>query len=95
VAIDDSRLDPIWAKAGELGIPVAIHSSDPDAFFLPIDRFNERYEELQEHPDWVFTDRSSRKKRRCCASGTTSSNAIPGRPSWRYTSRIIPKIWRR
>jgi uncharacterized protein len=54
VAIDDPRLDPIWAKAGELGICVAIHSSDPDAFFLPIDRFNERYEELQKHPDWGF-----------------------------------------
>ena len=37
-----------------LGIPVAIHTSDPDAFFLPVDRFNERYEELQAHPDWSF-----------------------------------------
>lgn len=54
VAVDDPRLDPIWAKAGELGIPVAIHTSDPDAFFLPVDRFNERYEELQAHPDWSF-----------------------------------------
>lgn len=54
VAVDDPRLDPIWEKAGELGIPVVIHSSDPDAFFLPIDRFNERYEELQAHPDWSF-----------------------------------------
>ena len=24
------------------------------AFFLPIDQFNERYEELHEHPDWSF-----------------------------------------
>jgi predicted TIM-barrel fold metal-dependent hydrolase len=54
VAIDDPRLDPIWARAGALGIPVAIHTSDPDAFFLPVDRFNERYEELQAHPDWSF-----------------------------------------
>ncbi len=54
VAVDDPRLDPIWAKAGELAIPVAIHTSDPDAFFLPVDRFNERYEELQAHPDWSF-----------------------------------------
>ncbi|MPY91179.1 MAG: amidohydrolase family protein [Luteitalea sp.] len=54
VAIDDRRLDPVWAKAGELDIPVAIHTSDPDAFFLPVDRFNERYEELQAHPDWSF-----------------------------------------
>jgi predicted TIM-barrel fold metal-dependent hydrolase len=54
VAIDDPRLDPIWARAGVLGIPVAIHTSDPDAFFLPVDRFNERYEELQAHLTWSF-----------------------------------------
>jgi len=54
IAVDDPRLDPIWARAGALGIPVAIHTSDPDAFFLPVDRFNERYEELQAHPTWSF-----------------------------------------
>jgi predicted TIM-barrel fold metal-dependent hydrolase len=54
VAVDDPRLDPIWAAAGALGIPVAIHTADPDAFFLPVDRTNERYEELQAHPDWSF-----------------------------------------
>jgi predicted TIM-barrel fold metal-dependent hydrolase len=47
IPVDDPRLDPIWAKAGELGIPVLIHIADPDAFFLPIDRFNERFEQLQ------------------------------------------------
>jgi predicted TIM-barrel fold metal-dependent hydrolase len=54
VAVDDSRFDPMWETAGGLGIPVAIHVSDPDAFFLPTDRFNERYEELSSHPDWSF-----------------------------------------
>ena len=33
---------------------MAIHISDPTAFFLPIDGSNERYEELQRHPDWSF-----------------------------------------
>ena len=33
---------------------MAIHVGDPEAFFLPIDRFNERYEELNAHPDWSF-----------------------------------------
>lgn len=47
IPVDDPRLDPLWAKAGELGIPVLIHIADPDAFFLPIDRFNERFEQLQ------------------------------------------------
>ena len=54
VAVDDPRLDPVWAECGRLGIPVAIHTSDPDAFFLPVDGRNERYDELMEHPDWSF-----------------------------------------
>jgi predicted TIM-barrel fold metal-dependent hydrolase len=54
IAIDDSRLDPLWEEAGRLGIPVSIHTSDPEAFFHPINNTNERYEELTEHPDWSF-----------------------------------------
>lgn len=54
VPVDDPRFDPIWAKCGELGIPVVIHISDPKAFFTPVDRFNERYDELGENPDWAF-----------------------------------------
>jgi len=54
IAVDDRRFDPMWDTAGQLGIPVAIHTSDPRAFFQPIDRFNERWDELQAHPDWSF-----------------------------------------
>jgi predicted TIM-barrel fold metal-dependent hydrolase len=54
VRIDDPRFDPMWEAAGALGMPVTIHSSDPEAFFLPIDRFNERWEELHLHPEWSF-----------------------------------------
>ena len=54
VRIDDARFDPMWEAVGSLKMPVAIHTSDPEAFFLPIDRFNERYEELHAHPDWSF-----------------------------------------
>lgn len=54
VAIDDPRLDPIWAKCGELGIPVAIHIADPAAFFTPLDEKNERLIELMDHPNWSF-----------------------------------------
>lgn len=54
VPVDDPRIDPIWAKCGELGIPVVIHVSDPKAFFTPVDRYNERYDELGAHPDWSF-----------------------------------------
>jgi predicted TIM-barrel fold metal-dependent hydrolase len=54
VKIDDPRFDPMWEAAGALNMPVAIHVSDPLAFFTPGDRFNERYEELHAHPDWSF-----------------------------------------
>jgi predicted TIM-barrel fold metal-dependent hydrolase len=54
VKVDDKRFDAMWEVCGSLGIPVAIHVSDPEAFFLPIDRFNERFEELNNHPDWSF-----------------------------------------
>ncbi len=54
VKVDDRRFDPMWETCAALKMPVAIHISDPEAFFLPIDRFNERFEELNNHPDWSF-----------------------------------------
>ena len=54
ITVDDPRIDPIWAKCGELGIPVEIHVTDPKAFFTPVDRFNERYDELGMNPEWSF-----------------------------------------
>jgi len=54
IRVDDPRLDPVWEECGRLGIPVAIHVSDPEAFFHAVDGTNERYEELMEHPDWSF-----------------------------------------
>ncbi len=55
---DDPRLAPVWEAAGELGMPVTIHTGDPAAFFDPADERNERLEELLAHPDWSFADRS-------------------------------------
>ena len=54
VAVDDPRLDPLWATAGELGLPVLVHVADPVAFFDPLDETNERWDELHAHPDWQF-----------------------------------------
>lgn len=54
VAVDDRRLDPLWATAGELGLPVMIHVADPVAFFDPLDHTNERWDELHAHPEWQF-----------------------------------------
>jgi predicted TIM-barrel fold metal-dependent hydrolase len=54
VRIDDSRMDPLFARAAELGVFIMFHTADPAAFFLPTDAHNERYEELSAHPDWSF-----------------------------------------
>ena len=50
IAIDDPRLDPIWAKCGELGVPVLIHAADPKSFWDDMDSDNERWLELKTHP---------------------------------------------
>lgn len=50
VPVDDPRLDPIWEKCAELGIPVLIHTADPFQFWQPKDKNNERLYELIEKP---------------------------------------------
>ncbi|MGB9799978.1 MAG: amidohydrolase family protein [Thermanaerothrix sp.] len=55
VKVDDPRLDILWETAADLKLPVLIHIADPVAFFDPVDETNERWEELHQHPDWVFT----------------------------------------
>jgi len=50
VAVDDPRLDPIWNKCAELGVPVLIHSADPKSFWDELDADNERWLELKTHP---------------------------------------------
>jgi predicted TIM-barrel fold metal-dependent hydrolase len=52
--VDDERLAPLFERAADLGVFVMFHTADPEAFFRPVDRFNERYEELSAHPDWSF-----------------------------------------
>jgi predicted TIM-barrel fold metal-dependent hydrolase len=54
VKVDDRRFDPMWEACAAYRLPVYIHVSDPEAFFLPIDCTNERYDELGHHPDWSF-----------------------------------------
>jgi predicted TIM-barrel fold metal-dependent hydrolase len=50
VSIDDERLDAIWDKCGELGVPVLIHAADPKSFWDAFDGDNERWLELKTHP---------------------------------------------
>lgn len=51
VQTDDPRIDPVWAKAGELGIPVLIHTGEPAVFWAPIDEKNERWLEMKNFPN--------------------------------------------
>jgi predicted TIM-barrel fold metal-dependent hydrolase len=57
IAIDDPRLFPIWERAEKLGIPVAFHTGDPVAFFKTWEPGNERWDELELHPEWSFANR--------------------------------------
>ncbi len=56
VAPDDPRVVAVVQRAGELGLPVLIHTADPIAFFDPLDGENERLDELRGAPDWWFGD---------------------------------------
>ncbi len=49
--IDDPELDPVWAACGRLGVPVLIHTAEPQEFFEPIDFQNERWLELALYRD--------------------------------------------
>ncbi|HRH46764.1 MAG TPA: amidohydrolase family protein [Pyrinomonadaceae bacterium] len=51
IPTDDPRLDPVFEKCAELGIPVLIHTGEPRSFFDPQDKFNERWLELKQFPD--------------------------------------------
>jgi predicted TIM-barrel fold metal-dependent hydrolase len=54
MAVDDPKLEPIWELCAKYKRPVMIHTADPAAFFTPLDRFNERWHELNSHPEWLF-----------------------------------------
>lgn len=54
IPVDHPGLEVIWKTAAEFKLPVLMHIADPIAFFKPIDRHNERFEELIQHPDWSF-----------------------------------------
>lgn len=49
--VDDPRLDPVWQKCGQLGIPVLIHTADPKQFWQEADEHNERWLELLTNPN--------------------------------------------
>ena len=52
--VDDPKLAPLFNLCAKYKRPVMIHTADPAAFFTPLDRFNERWHELNQHPNWLF-----------------------------------------
>jgi len=55
IAIDDPRLDPFWAKCGELKLPVLIHSADPREYWYPL-TFNSIHYGLRKEADQYYRD---------------------------------------
>ncbi|GJM22692.1 MAG: hypothetical protein DHS20C15_26070 [Planctomycetota bacterium] len=51
IPTDDPRIDPVWERCGQLGVPVLIHTGDPAPFWQPWDDQNERWFELKERPN--------------------------------------------
>lgn len=51
---NDPRVVAVLQAAGDLGLPILIHTADPVAFFERLDESNERWDELNAVPEWWF-----------------------------------------
>jgi len=51
VPVDDPEFDPVWETCARHGVPVLIHTGEPAPFFEPVTEANERWLELQIHPE--------------------------------------------
>jgi predicted TIM-barrel fold metal-dependent hydrolase len=49
--LDDPELAPIWEVPGRLGVPVLIHTAEPQEFFEKLDYTNERWLEMALYRD--------------------------------------------
>jgi predicted TIM-barrel fold metal-dependent hydrolase len=78
VAVDDPRLDPVWKRCGELGIPVLIHTADPAPFWQPKDATNERLLELNERPERWWAGRDAPPWEQLIAEQTNLFRRHPG-----------------
>ncbi len=76
--VSDERLDPIWAAAGEAGIPVLMHTADPRAFWEPIDEHNPWCQVLQRWTDWTYYRRGLPSRDELLAERNTVIRRHPG-----------------
>ena len=100
IAIDDPKLDGVWRRCGELGLPVSIHVADPRAFWLPLNPSNERGTSSRTtRPGGSATLSSTLRAKRCWPRSTASSTVTRRRRSCRSTSartrRTLPGSTRR
>jgi predicted TIM-barrel fold metal-dependent hydrolase len=51
VTVDDPEFDPVWRTCARRHVPVLIHTAEPAPFFEPVTETNERWLELQVHPE--------------------------------------------
>src|ERR1044072_7730451 len=56
IPVNDPRLDPVWDKCGELGIPVLIHSAAPKSFWDPANEKNKRWLEMTTQKGRMYTN---------------------------------------
>jgi uncharacterized protein len=71
--VDDPELDPVWQVCGRLGVPVLIHTAEPQGFFETIDFTNERWLELALYRDRRYPQASSPASRSCSPSAIACS----------------------
>ncbi|WP_341836738.1 amidohydrolase family protein [Chitinophaga pollutisoli] len=81
VAVDDPRLDPIWGKCGELGIPVLMHVSDPKAFLRRWMNITSGTTSWGSIPTGRSMAMVFLQKKRCWSNATGCWRSIPTRSS--------------
>jgi predicted TIM-barrel fold metal-dependent hydrolase len=87
---DDERLVDLWQAAGMLGLPVLIHVGDPAAFFRPVDRYNERLEELWLNPSWAVHRTGGPSLPRLLDAFETAVASSPG-TTWIGAHAVCPE----
>ncbi len=95
LAVDDARLDPLWAKAAALGIPVCIHVADPRAFWWPLTPQNERWDELGVHPYWAYGPVPAQVMAGFDPQAQELVRQRPAVPSWPAMLQAAERMYRR